>query len=148
MSNLRQSVAKGVVRIVATALPTDPWAPFRPAVPAPGVGTGFVYPLDRMDKCGSLRFIVTCYHVVEHCHDGDVHVQLPPDNDRFKAHVVSVCPDLDLALLVVDQIQDRVAVNYTLADLPDLGQTVYAAGYPLAKALTVSAGEYAAFEDG
>ena len=148
MSNLRQSVAKGVVRIVATALPTDPWAPFRPAVPAPGVGTGFVYPLDTMDKCGTLRFIVTCYHVVEHCHDGDVHVQLPPDNDRFKAHVVSVCPDLDLALLVVDQIQDRVAVNYTLADLPDLGQTVYAAGYPLAKALTVSAGEYTAFEDG
>ena len=148
MSNLRQSVAAGVVRIVATAMPVDPWMPFRTPVAAPGVGTGFLYPLEPMDKCGTLRFIVTCYHVVEHCHDGDVHVQLPPDNERFPAHVVSVCPDLDVALLVVDNIQDRVAAKYTLADLPDLGQTVYAAGYPLAKALTVSAGEYTAFEDG
>lgn len=124
--NVYKKALPSVVNITSTAVGFDF---FYGVVPEQGQGSGFV-----IDKAGH---ILTNYHVVQSS-NADLEVTLP-DKKKYKAKIIGLDRDHDLAVLQIE------APNLTPAVLGDshmleVGQKVFAIGNPFGLAGTMTRG--------
>lgn len=119
-------VRGSVVKIHTTAREPDFSAPWSKQPPQEFTGTGFVLEGDR---------ILTNAHVVEHA--SQIFVQPPQSADRLRAELVVIARGIDLAIIRIKRDNERESFHaehkpLTLrAELPKIGGTVQAFGYPL-----------------
>lgn len=124
--NVYKKALPSVVNITSTAVGFDF---FYGVVPEQGQGSGFI-----IDKAGH---ILTNYHVVQSS-NADLEVTLP-DKKKYKAKIIGLDRDHDLAVLQIE------APNLTPAVLGDshtleVGQKVFAIGNPFGLAGTMTRG--------
>jgi len=121
-SKVRDSVAK----IFASYRAPDFRRPWTKMPPQEVSGTGFVIEGDR---------IMTNAHVVEQSRR--IYVQPPGSADKFRAEVIGISQNVDLALIEIIDEDERSEFHAShaalpLADgLPEIGATVRAIGYPM-----------------
>jgi S1-C subfamily serine protease len=116
------SLLKSVVKIHVTVQRPDYAQPWQAGAPGTGSGTGFVI---------SRRRILTNAHVVSDAKF--LEVQRSGEARKVPAHVVFAGHDCDLAVLEVDAegfLDGMPALEFGTS-LPELGQEVYAIGYPM-----------------
>jgi S1-C subfamily serine protease len=124
--NVYKRVLPSVVNITSTELVYDF---FYRAVPQQGQGSGFI-----LDKQGH---ILTNNHVIDNAQDVEVTLW---NKKKYKASVVSVDKNHDIALLQIHDVPDLQPA--TLADSANLivGQRVYAIGNPFGFSGTMTRG--------
>lgn len=119
-------IRQSVVKIYATYRGPDFQAPWTRVAPEEFTGTGFVIEGD---------LILTNAHVVEYA--SQIFVQPPQSADRLRAELVAIARGIDLAVIRLRRDSDRESFHARhppLAlseDLPRIGGTVQAFGYPL-----------------
>jgi S1-C subfamily serine protease len=120
------SVRDSVVKIYATYRGPDFEAPWTRLPPEEFTGSGFVI---------GGELILTNAHVVEQ--SSQIFVQPPRSADRLRAELVAIARGIDLAVLRLRRDAERTEFHaahppLTLRDdLPDIGGTVQAYGYPV-----------------
>jgi S1-C subfamily serine protease len=161
---VRQAVSS-VVRIHAYGTTVDYMEPFSRGKGGKGVGTGFVVRLsDAGEWDRHYRFILTCAHCVQGCEWNKVRIVLPKHSQAERsAMVVSVCPEVDLALVAMPvaslakelegeglNVDDVISPGGITLDpsIPEMGTPVYAVGYPLGEGITATGGNFSSFEQG
>ncbi len=123
-------VGDSVVKISATYRAPDFEAPWRREAPEEFTGSGFV-----IEATGGERLILTNAHVVEYA--SQIFVQPARSSDRLRAELVAIARGIDLAVVRIRSESDRDAFHenhppLALSDeLPRIGGTVQAYGYPL-----------------
>ncbi|MBN2025072.1 MAG: trypsin-like peptidase domain-containing protein [Pirellulales bacterium] len=118
----KDAIRDSVVKLHVTQRPPDFLRPWTKANPATGSGSGVVIEGKR---------ILTNAHVVTHA--SQLFVQASETTDRVPAKVLIVAPDIDLALVTVDDesfFDNRPAVPLAEA-IPDMKATVNVYGYPI-----------------
>lgn len=119
-------VRQSVVKIYSTYRGPDFEAPWTKSPPEEYTGSGLVIHGD---------LILTNAHVVEQ--SSQIFVQPPQSADRLRAELVAIARGIDLAIIRLRREEDRATFHakhppLTLrSDLPDIGGTVQAFGYPL-----------------
>ncbi len=122
-------VSPSVVHITSKTVQRDPFSFNATEVPQ-GTGSGFVW-----DANG---YIVTNFHVIKDAQAADVTLA---DHSTWKAQLVGVAPDKDLAVLKIDvsgSVLPAIAVG-TSSDL-EVGQKVFAIGNPFGFDQTLTTG--------
>ncbi len=114
-------VAKSMVKVFATSRQPDLFRPWLKQDPVEGSGTGVVLDGKR---------ILTAAHVVRYA--TQVLVQPDQSGEKFSARVKASAPDVDLALLELDDASffDDHPPLPRVASLPRLRDAVLAHGYP------------------
>ena len=117
-----------------------------------GTGTGFFVPSTTRDD-NNWFSILTCAHVVLGCHATEISIIFPKyGRQKFKGVIQSVCPDSDLAIILMhieDPSLKSMIEPMKLSNQMPVGCSVSAFGYPLGQwGLTGSTGEYGAFQNG
>ena len=121
-ANIRDSV----VKIFTTYRAPDYESPWTKLTPQEISGTGFVIDGDR---------ILTNAHVVEMA--SQIFVQPPNSADKLRAEVVGIAQGIDLAVIRLRRESEREEFHEAHSplslsdDLPSIGSTVQAIGYPL-----------------
>lgn len=122
------SALRSVCKIYVTVVEPDyaqPWSVF---AEEEAVGSGFVV----QDGGKALR-VLTNAHVVRWC--TEVRVRRHGDTKRFKARVIGVSEEADLALLAIDDVEfwrrGRPIMPLRWAGLPELYDDVAVVGYPM-----------------
>ncbi len=147
----QQKLLRAVVRIHAYGRPVDMTKPFLSADRSKGVGTGaFIDPVSSASSTS--LYVLTCSHCVDTA--DTITVMLPLlGMSEHPAHVVTIVPKYDLALLAVEDADGVLRAQTSSlalgrsADLK-LGQKLTAVGYPLGQtALKASDGVYAGFQE-
>lgn len=119
-------IRDSVVKIFTTQRMPDYQSPWTKQTPQEISGTGFVIDGDR---------ILTNAHMVEMA--SQIFVQPPHSADKIRAQVIGIAPGIDLAVIELRREADResfrdghpaLALNN---ELPSIGSTVQAIGYPL-----------------
>lgn len=111
-----------IVRIISQSLNFDWELPFKLKEVSSSIGSGFF-----IDKQGH---ILTCAHVVDDAKE--VFVQLPNEGkDRFKAEVVGLCPEFDMAILKIKDYKNKYYLELGNSDNIKFGEESIALGYPL-----------------
>ena len=124
-----ERVARSVVFVTNTSLRRDPWSLNLFEVPQ-GSGTGFVW-----NRQGH---IVTNFHVVYQADAIDVTMA---DRRSYRARVVGLDPDHDLAVLQIKASPDRlIPVEVGTSDDLRVGQKVLAIGNPFGLDQTLTTG--------
>ena len=125
------SAQDALVRIQSAIAPVDLYEPWKRLPPEPVVGSGVILPDGR---------ILTNAHVVQDAIS--VRVKREGATRQFDAEVLFVQPQVDLALLRVDDPGfDPAGAALELGVLPRLQETVQAMGYPMGgEALSVTSG--------
>lgn len=119
-------IRDSVVKIFTTYRAPDYESPWTKLTPEDISGTGFVIDGDR---------ILTNAHVVEMA--SQIFVQPPHSADKLRAQVVGIAQGIDLAVIELRRESERETFHQDhppLAlseDLPAIGSTVQAIGYPL-----------------
>jgi S1-C subfamily serine protease len=119
-------IRDSVVKIFTTSRAPDFESPWTKLSPAESSGTGFVIEGDR---------ILTNAHVVEMA--SQIFVQPPNSADKFRAEVIGIAQGIDLAIIELRRESERESFHsehapLSLSDeLPAIGSTVQAIGYPL-----------------
>ena len=116
------------------------------------IGTGFIIDYKKMLIC-------TCSHVVEN--STQVFISIPQyGQNKFEAVVVSICPDLDIAIIKISEIEefkkklkkDKITIKpMKLADSfkIKIEDNVKASGYPLGvDTLKITKGTISGFHNG
>ena len=134
-----------VVHVIVTQRGPNLFQPWSKATPQEVTGTGFVI---------EGRRILTNAHVVSHAHQ--IYIQPHQSADKLPAEVEAVAPDIDLALLRLEDeafFERRAAIAF--ADgLPQTKSTVNVYGYPVGgEQMSVTEGivsrvDYAAYHYG
>jgi S1-C subfamily serine protease len=124
-----KAVSPSVVNITTLALSRDAFSLNVHQVPR-GTGTGFVW-----DERG---YIVTNFHVVQEANGARVTLA---DQSSYRAQLVGVFPDRDIAVLKIDAPKEKVP-PLALGTSKDLvvGQKVYAIGNPFGLDQTLTTG--------
>jgi S1-C subfamily serine protease len=130
-----------VVKVLAVVLypdPLQPWAKTRPLAVEQVAGTGVVIEGNR---------ILTSAHLVLYARE--VEVQARPGDEKFDAKVAAIAPDMDLAVLTVEDkkfFQNRPPLARA-RQLPKIQDAVEVYGFPLGgQQLAVAKGTVARFE--
>lgn len=158
-SKWRSKAENACVRIEAYTTKVDFSRPDIKPRQQGATGTGFFVPSRNIDMqgggIGKWYSILTCAHVVDGCHADEISVIFPKvGRQRFNKNVViqAVCPQYDLATLLIRIDDPQIQSNIQTMDLADnmpVGCSVSAFGYPLGQfGLTGSSGEYGAFQKG
>lgn len=119
-------VRDSVVKIYATYRGADFESPWTKLPPDEYTGSGFV--IDG-------ELILTNAHVVEQ--SSQIFVQPPQSADRLRAELVAIARGIDLAVIRLRRDSDRETFHADhpalplKSELPDIGSTVQAYGYPL-----------------
>jgi S1-C subfamily serine protease len=116
------AVADSVVKVFSTIRRPDPLKPWTKAAPQNVTGSGVVV---------EGRRILTNAHVVGY--SSQVEIQASQSGDKIPATVVAISHGMDLALLKLDDesfFDSHPAVRRAAA-LPDVGEAVFAYGYPM-----------------
>ncbi len=127
--NLFRQASPGVVNITAIGVERDLFTLNLYQIPQ-GTGSGFVW-----DTNGD---IITNFHVIQNADSAQVTLA---DQSNWKARVVGVAPDKDLAVLRIDAPSNRlrpIPIG-TSKDL-QVGQSVYAIGNPFGLDQTLTTG--------
>jgi serine protease Do len=95
-----------------------------------GSGTGFI-----VDRNG---YIITNQHVVENA--DRIKVKLPEDETEYRARVIGVDDQTDVAVLKIDTKQPLIPVQIGNSDSVQVGDWVIAIGSPFGLQATVTAG--------
>lgn len=137
----QDKLLRAIVRIHAYGRPVDMEKPFVTLDRFKAVGTGFFIQATDSDL-----YVLTCSHVVEGA--DSVTVVLPLlGGTEHKASILSLAPDYDLAVLVMDILPETHILPMGASSALKLRQTLTAVGYPLGQtALKVSDGVYAGFQ--
>ncbi|MGH7195052.1 MAG: S1C family serine protease, partial [Candidatus Saccharimonadales bacterium] len=134
-----------VVHVLVTQRATNLFQPWTKATPSEVTGTGFI--IDG-------RRILTNAHVVSHAHQ--IYIQPHQSADRLPATVDAVAPDIDLAVLRLEDeafFEGRAAIGFA-EGLPQTKSTVNVYGYPVGgEQMSVTEGivsrvDYAAYHYG
>jgi len=146
----QQKLLRSIVRIHAYGRPVDITKPFLVTDRTKGVGTGaFITP---PSASSSYLFILTCAHCVDGADTVTVMLPLMGMNE-YPAHVVSILPHYDLAVISVPDPDGSLHGQTNILPLGSssslrLGQKLTAVGYPLGgSALKASDGVYAGFQE-
>jgi len=121
-SGVSGSVRRSVVKIFATYQREDYATPWQSRRPSSGTGSGFIV---------GKRRILTNAHIVSDARF--LEVQKEGDAERYRARVVFVGHDCDLAVLTVDDsafFEGTSRVTFA-RDLPALNDEVIVIGYPM-----------------
>jgi S1-C subfamily serine protease len=115
-------VGNSVVKVFSTLRRPDPLKPWTKAAPQSVSGSGVVIEGKR---------ILTNAHVVGYA--SQVEVQAGQSGDKLSATVVAIARGMDLALLRIDDESffDKHAPMPRASVLPDVGEAVFAYGYPI-----------------
>ena len=137
----QDSLLHAIVRIHAYGRHVDMEKPFVTLDRFKAVGTGFF-----IHAADSDLYVLTCAHVVEGA--DSVTVVLPfLGGTEHSASVLSLAPDYDLAVLVMDIRPEVRILPLGTSSTLKLRQTLTAVGYPLGQtAIKVSDGVYAGFQ--
>jgi len=127
--NLFRQASPSVVNITTIGVERDLFTPNLYQIPQ-GTGSGFVW-----DRNGD---IITNFHVIQNADSAQVTLA---DQSNWKARVVGVAPDKDLAVLRIDAPANRLRPLPigTSKDL-QVGQSVYAIGNPFGLDQTLTTG--------
>lgn len=118
-----------VVHITSMSVQRDEWTLNIQEVPE-GTGSGFIW-----DAGGH---VVTNFHVIKDAQSA--HVTLA-DQSTYRASVVGVAPDKDLAVLHIDAPKSKlVPIRIGTSDDLQVGQMAYAIGNPFGLDLTLTTG--------
>jgi S1-C subfamily serine protease len=111
-----------IIKILSQSIEFDWKMPFKIDSASSSVGTGFF-----INKQG---YILTCFHVIQNAKK--IYAEVPSKGkDKYELKVISVCPQMDLALL---QIHDFKVTEYCALDMSSnikKGNEVFALGFPL-----------------
>jgi len=119
-------IRDSVVKIFSTLRPPDYESPWKKQSPQEISGTGFVIDGNR---------ILTNAHVVSMA--SQIFVQPPHSADKLRAKVLAIAPGIDLAIIEIRKESERIAFHdehpalQLTHQLPAIGSTVQAIGYPL-----------------
>lgn len=137
----------GCVRVHAYPSSFDPMKPFDVAAGSgSGIGTGFII---NKQLTANHMLVLTCAHCVNECRSDAVSVIFPQiSNEEQPAHVLSVCPEYDLAVLVTKKAPN--VVEFVLEPAyPGVGSDVFALGFSLGMAgMSVTRGIFSGMQDG
>jgi S1-C subfamily serine protease len=121
-SSNADAVANSVVKIFSTVRQPNPYTPWTKQAPTEITGSGVV--IDG-------RRILTCAHVVLYA--SQVQIQADQSADKVSATVESIAPDIDLAVLKLDDesfFDSHTPLSRT-TNAPGTGYPVIVYGYPL-----------------
>jgi S1-C subfamily serine protease len=118
-----------VVHITTSVLQAGPYNLNVQEVPE-GTGSGWVYSKDG--------YVVTNYHVVRNADAAQVTLA---DQSNYKASLVGVAPDKDIAVLRIGAPKDKlIPLKFGDSDKLQVGQVVYAIGNPFGLDQTLTTG--------
>ncbi len=121
-SRAADPLRESVVHVLVTQRAANLFQPWSKATPSEVTGTGFVI---------EGRRILTNAHVVSHSHQ--IYIQPHQSADRLAATVAAVAPDIDLAILQLEDesfFDNRAAILFG-EGLPQTKSTVNVYGYPV-----------------
>ena len=122
LNNTIESAIKATVRITSSYDIRDKFNPAELDSQGKSVGSGFF-----IDDKGH---ILTCNHVVSD--SIKIFVNLPDGGKKsYKAHIISLYPELDLAIIKIHDYQNKHYIKLGSSDECKMGSDTIAIGYPL-----------------
>lgn len=116
-----KNILNSVVRLSISGVTINPFAPYYYDDSYPSVGTGFFVGPD---------LILTCAHVIEDAIK--IVFTIPGENKtKYKAEVISVCFDRDVAMLRSVDYTSQTQLTYGDSNTVNISDTVAGVGYPL-----------------
>ena len=138
-----EEVMKGCVRIESYPTYDNLMKPFESmAVSDRGTSTGFII---NKNFTQNYMLVLTCAHCVKNCRPKAVSVIIPTISyEEWPSYVLSICPQYDLAVLVVSatkEIKDKVVALEFETKYPAPNSPVVALGFGLGmRTMSVSSG--------
>lgn len=126
--NLFDKAISSVVYITTSTTRRDYWSRNVEEVPS-GSGSGFVWDSDG--------HIITNYHVIKGASSAMVTFS---DQKSYKAELVGIAPEKDLAVLKIDYDSDLRPLPLGVSETLRVGQSVYAIGNPFGLDYTLTTG--------
>lgn len=129
-----------IVKIISNNNDYDWYSPYKGVSDSQSIGTGFFLSLDG--------YILTCGHCVQDSNLLEINIP-SKGKEKYKAKVISISIDYDLAVIKVDLPKEFKFTTLKLGDSDKIiqGDVVNAAGYPLGQdKLKISQGVISGFQ--
>jgi S1-C subfamily serine protease len=129
-----------VVRIMSMSIELDWFDPWKAGEEYTSVGTGFF-----IDDKGHF---ITCAHVIEEAVSIIFTVPLQGKH-KYEAELISICPELDIALLRAKNYINKEYLQLGNSDELDYAQNVFAVGFPIGQdKLKITSGVFSGIQEG
>ena len=117
----QKKIYNSIVKIIPTHVLLDPLIPYNIIKQTKSVGAGFF-----IDNKGH---ILTCAHVVKNIIE--IWIRIPDSGKKiYRASIKCVYPDFDLAIIKINDYQNHFFLNLGDSEKINLGDEIYALGYP------------------